>query len=55
MYPRPAAVRAGTVAALVLASVGLLAFLSAAALFLKDISSQIAVSDASDIVTVQLN
>lgn len=55
MYPRPAAVRAGTVAALVLASVGLLAFLSAAALFLKDISSQIAVSDASDIVTVQIN
>ena len=55
MYPRPAAVRAGTVAALVLASVGLLAFLSAAALFLKNISSQIAVSDASDIVTVQIN
>ena len=55
MYPRPAAVRAGTVAALVLASVDLPAFLSAAALFLKDISSQIAVSDASDIVTVQIN
>lgn len=55
MYPRPAAARAGTAAALVLAFVGLLAFLSAAALFLKDISSQIAVSDASDIVTVQIN
>lgn len=55
MYPRPAAARVGTAAALVLAFVGLLAFLSAAALFLKDISSQIAVSDASDIVTVQIN
>ena len=30
-------------------------FLAAAAIFLKDLSSQIAVSDASDIVTVQIN
>lgn len=30
-------------------------FLAAAAVFLKDLSSQIAVSDASDIVTVQIN
>ena len=30
-------------------------FLAAAAVFLKDLSSQIAVSDASDIVTVQVN
>ena len=37
------------------AGVGLLAFLCAAALFLKDLSSQIAVSDACDIVTVQIN
>jgi sporulation protein YunB len=35
--------------------VGVFLFLSAAAMFLKDISSQIAVSDASDIVTVQIN
>ena len=34
---------------------GVLLFLSAAALFLKDLSSQIAVSDARDIVTVQIN
>lgn len=32
-----------------------LLFLSCAAVFLKDLSSQIAVSDASDIVTVQIN
>ena len=30
-------------------------FLAAVAVFLKDLSSQIAVSDASDIVTVQVN
>ena len=34
---------------------GFLLFLSAAALFLKDLSSQIAVSDASDLVTSQIN
>ena len=33
----------------------LLLFLSGAAMFLKDISCQIAVSDASDIVTVEVN
>ncbi len=42
-------------AAVLLACIGVLAFLSAAALFLKDLSKQIAVSDASDIVTVQIN
>ena len=40
---------------LLTALVGIFLFLSAAALFLKDLSSQIAVSDASDIVTVQIN
>ena len=55
MHPRPKRVRSGTAAAVFLAGIGLLAFLSAAALFLKDLSSQIAVSDASDIVTVQIN
>ena len=32
-----------------------LLFLAAAAIFLKDLSTQIAVSDASDIVTVRIN
>ena len=40
---------------LLTALIGIFLFLSAAALFLKDLSSQIAVSDASDIVTVQIN
>ena len=47
--------RGGRLAALLLGLTGLLFFLSAAGLFLKDLSSQIAVSDASDIVTVQIN
>ena len=55
MYPKPRRTHAGTAAAALLAAVGLLAFMSAAALFLKELSSQIAVSDASDIVTVQVN
>lgn len=45
----------GRTAAVLVALLGILFFLSAAALFLKDLSSQIAVSDASDIVTVQIN
>lgn len=40
---------------LLLALAMLCLFLAAAAIFLKDLSSQIAVSDASDIVTVQIN
>lgn len=47
--------RGGRLGALLLGLGGLLFFLSAAGLFLKDLSSQIAVSDASDIVTVQIN
>ena len=45
----------GTAVAFLTGLIGLFMFLSAAAMFLKDISSQIAVSDASDIVTVQIN
>lgn len=45
----------GPVIAFLTGLVGVLLFLSAAAMFLKDISSQIAVSDARDIVTVQIN
>lgn len=44
-----------TPTAVLLGLFGLLLFLSAAALFLKELSSEIAVSDASDIVTVQIN
>ena len=55
MHPRSRNVPARTAAAVLLAGIGLLAFLSAAALFLKDISSRIAVSDASDIVTAEIN
>lgn len=44
-----------THAAALLVLIALLLFLSAAALFLKDLSSAIAVSDASDIVTAQIN
>ena len=40
---------------LLILTAALLLFLSGAAMFLKDISCQIAVSDASDIVTVQTN
>lgn len=47
--------RYGKAVAFLTGLVGLFLFLSAAAMFLKDISSQIAVSDASDIVTVQIN
>ena len=43
------------VSAVLLGTAGIVLFLSAAALFLKDISAQIACSDASDIVTVQIN
>ena len=46
--------RKGSSALLLLLAV-LMLFLSCAALFLKDLSSKIAVSDASDIVTVQIN
>ena len=45
----------GAVVAGVIALVGVLLFLAAAGLFLRDLSAQIAVSDASDIVTVQIN
>ena len=55
MHPRPDSVPAGTAAALLLTCIGLLAFLSAAAFILKDVSSRIAVSDASDIVTAEIN
>ena len=41
--------------AVLLGTAGFFLFLSAAALFLKDLSAQIASSDASDIVTVQIN
>ena len=54
MHPRPRKAAAGA-AAVMLTIIGVLAFLSAAALFLKELSSQIAVSDARDIVTVQIN
>ncbi len=54
MHPRSRK-RFGAFAAILLGGLGLLAFLSASAMFLKDLSSQIAVSDASDIVTVQIN
>ena len=47
--------RFGRLIAFLLALAGLLMFLTTAALFLKDVSSQIAVSDASDIVTLQVN
>ena len=55
MHPRKGRARGVSLAAILLAGIGLLTFLSAAALFLKELSSQIAVSDASDIVTVQIN
>ena len=55
MHPRKGRAHGVSLAAILLAGIGLLAFLSAAALFLKELSSQIAVSDASDIVTVQIN
>ena len=51
MHPK----RSMALVSVLFALFGLIFFLSAAALFLKDISSQIAVSDASDIVTVQIN
>ena len=50
--PRP---RRGLPLALLFILAMLCLFLAAAAVFLKDLSSQIAVSDASDIVTVQIN
>ena len=50
--PRP---RRGLPLALLFILAILFLFLAAAAVFLKDLSSQIAVSDASDIVTVQIN
>lgn len=53
MHPHSAR-RAGA-AAVLLGLFGLLLFLSAAGLFLKDLSAQIAVSDASDLVTAQVN
>ena len=55
MHPRTGKAYFGSMAAALLAGIGLVAFLTAAALFLKDLSSQIAVSDASDVVTVQIN
>ena len=53
MHPHSAR-RAGA-AAVLLGLFGLLLLLSAAGLFLKDLSAQIAVSDASDLVTAQVN
>ncbi len=48
--------RRGPVSLVLLLALAMLClFLAAAAIFLKDLSSQIAVSDASDIVTVQIN
>jgi sporulation protein YunB len=44
-----------TLTATLLSLFGFLLFLTTAALFLKDLSAQIAISDASDIVTVQIN
>ena len=52
LAPRP---RRGLPLALLFILAMLCLFLAAAAVFLKDLSSQIAVSDASDIVTVQIN
>lgn len=40
---------------LLICLIGLLLFFASAALFLKDLSTQIAVSDASDVVTVRIN
>ena len=54
MHPHSARRRAGA-AAVLLGLIGIALFLSAAGLFLKDLSSQIAVSDASDLVTAQVN
>lgn len=53
--PVAAAKRRRGGAPLVFLLLALTLFLACAATFLKDLSSQIAVSDASDIVTVQLN
>ena len=55
MNPTAGFGRKGRVFAFLLSLFGFLLFLSAFALFLKDLSSQIAVSDASDIVTAQVN
>lgn len=53
--PRRRRKRGAIFAASFFAAAGLLLFFSSVALFLKDLSSQIAVSDASDIVTAQIN
>lgn len=52
--PVSAARRGGAAVLLVILAIVML-FLACSAVFLKDLSSQIAVSDASDIVTVQVN
>ncbi len=54
MHPHSARRRAKA-AAVLLGLFGSLLFFSAAGLFLKDLSAQIAVSDASDLVTAQVN
>ena len=55
MHPAAEGPRRKTQAAVLFTLGALLLFLSAATLFLKDLSSDIAVSDASDIVTAQIN
>ncbi len=55
MHPGSRRTRSGATAAILLGGIGLLVFLSTSALYLKELSSQIAASDASDIVTVQIN
>ncbi len=55
MHPKRSYRHPAALTAVVLGTLGVLLFLSAAALFLKDLSAQIAVSDASDIMTVQIN
>lgn len=60
VYSRPSSMagpshRPGIGIVLLLILAGLLLFMATAALFLKDLSTQIAVSDASDVVTVRIN
>lgn len=55
MHPGERLRRPAALATVLLGCIGLMSFLIFAALFLKDLSAQIAVSDASDIVTVQIN
>ncbi len=55
MHPGERLRRPAALATVLLGCIGLMSFLIFAALFLKDLSAEIAVSDASDIVTVQIN